>query len=246
MRRKPVVVPVLLLLNGLVFLAWQVALRMGHPVAPWGPDATTAPPLLIALERSFWTSAVHLVHGRIWTLLLSAFSHMELWHLAINMIVLWSFGGLIERLLGRGRLIALYLTAAVFSSLSHCAVSALLIGQPAKAALGASGALSAVVLVYALLFPRHRILLFGVIPLPALTAALLFVGLDLWGLVAQARGGGLPIGHGAHLGGALLGFLWWAVALRRRGLGTRGPGPPSVHRSRPGPPPPPSGWASGS
>ena len=235
MRRRPVVVPVVLALNVGVFLLWQLALRTAHPVAPWGPDAASAPQLLVVLERTFWTSAVHLLHGRWWTLLSAAFSHMDLWHLALNMLVLWGFGGLLERLLGRARFTALYLTAAVFSSLSHCVVSAFLIDQPGKAALGASGALSAVVLVYALLFPRHRILLFGVIPLPALTAALLFVALDLWGLAAQARGGGLPIGHGAHLGGALLGFLWWAVDLRRRKL----------VKPQSGPPAPPTGWVPG-
>ena len=37
---------------------------------------------------------------------------------------------------------------------------------------------------------------------------LLLVGFDVWGLVSQADGGGLPIGHGAHLGGALFGALW--------------------------------------
>lgn len=227
MRRRPVVMPVILGLNVVVFLLWQLALRSSPPVAPWGPDALSAPPLLLALERSFWTSAVHLLHGRAWTLLTSAFSHMDILHLALNMMVLWGFGGILERLLGRARFTALYLTAAVFASLSHCVVSTLLMSQPAKAALGASGALSAVVLVYALLFPRHRILLFGVIPLPALTAALLFVALDLWGLAAQARGGGLPIGHGAHLGGTLMGFLWWAFDLRRRDLGLRRPGPPA-------------------
>lgn len=230
MQRRPLVAPVILALNVVVFLLWQLALRSSPPVAPWGPDAVSAPTLLLVLERGFWTSAVHLLHGRVWTLLTAAFSHMDILHLALNMMVLWGFGGLLERLLGRARFTALYLTAAVFSSVSHCVVSTLLMSQPSKAALGASGALSAVVLVYALLFPRHRILLFGVIPLPALTAALLFVGLDLWGLVAQARGGGLPIGHGAHLGGALIGFVWWALDLRRRDLGLRRPGPPTPPR----------------
>ena len=41
----------------------------------------------------------------------------------------------------------------------------------------------------------------GIVPVPALAGVLAFVGLDLWGLIAQGRGGGLPIGHGAHLGG---------------------------------------------
>ena len=83
-------------------------------------------------------------------------------------------------------------------------------------ALGASGAIAGLVLVFSLIFPREKILLMGIIPVPALFGALAFVGLDLWGLTAQAHGGGLPIGHGAHLGGALTGMLYYVFFLRRR------------------------------
>jgi hypothetical protein len=69
-------------------------------------------------------------------------------------------------------------------------------------------------MAYALHFPRHRILLFGIVPVPALAGVLAFVGIDLWGLLAQSRGGGLPIGHGAHLGGALAGALMYFLYLR--------------------------------
>jgi membrane associated rhomboid family serine protease len=70
--------------------------------------------------------------------------------------------------------------------------------------------------LFALLYPREKLLLFGIIPLPAMFGALAFVGLDVWGVVAQAQGGGLPIGHGAHLGGALTGLLYYLFVLRPR------------------------------
>ena len=107
------------------------------------------------------------------------------------------------------------MAAAVFSSLSHCLVSSVLLGDNNIAALGASGAISGLLLAYALYFPHHKILLFGIIPIPALAGVLGFVGIDLWGLVAQSRGGGLPIGHGAHLGGALAGAVMYFFWLRR-------------------------------
>ena len=44
-----------------------------------------------------------------------------------------------------------------------------------------------------------------------MVGAILFVGLDVWGVIAQAGGGGLPIGHGAHLGGALAGLIYYFV-----------------------------------
>jgi rhomboid-like protein len=196
------VVVAIVALNILVFLAWQAA--------------TVAPALQVFMVTNFLVSTTHLLHGMVWTLLSSAFSHSELWHLVLNMFVLWSFGTVLERLWGSRTFLLFYLAAAAVASFCHCLGSSLLMHNPDIPALGASGAVSGLLLAYALIFPRHRILLFGVIPVPALAGVLAFVGIDLWGLVAQSRGGGLPIGHGAHLGGALAGALMYLLVLRRR------------------------------
>lgn len=201
MRRPLLVVPVVVVINVLVFFAWQAS--------RWSPE------LAGFMITNFLVSWVHLEHGYVWTLLAAAFSHSELWHIAINMVVLWSFGSVLERLLGWRVFAAFYLTSALVASVAHCVVSWGM-GRAEVSALGASGAVSALLLLYALLFPRARLLVFGIIPVPALAGALFFVGLDLWGLVAQGQGGGLPIGHGAHLGGAVCGFVFWLVALRGR------------------------------
>jgi membrane associated rhomboid family serine protease len=201
-RRRLWALPVIVGLNVVVFLAWQFAV---HGTELWA-----------VLARNFLVSSHRLEQGMWWTLLTAAFSHMELWHLALNMIVLWSFGNVLERLLGVRVFVAFYLVAAVFSSASHCLVSSLVLGNDQIAALGASGAVSAVLLAFALLFPKHKILLFAVIPVPALAGALFFVALDLWGLIAQGQGAGLPIGHGAHLGGALCGALFYVTYLKGR------------------------------
>jgi hypothetical protein len=110
--------------------------------------------------------------------------------------------------------VGFYLVAAVVASVTHCAVSTLYLGNDNISALGASGAISALLIVFALYFPHQKILLFFAIPIPALFAALAFIGLDVWGLVAQGHGGGLPIGHGAHLGGALAGAVMYFAYLR--------------------------------
>ena len=201
--------PVIVALNVMVFLMWLVAVH--------GSD------LWAFLAANFLVSSHRLAQGMWWTLVTAAFSHQELWHLALNMLVLWSFGSVLERLLGWRVFTAFYLVAAVFSSASHCFVSSVLLGNDRLAALGASGAVSAVLIAFALLFPRHKILLFGIVPIPALIGALLFVALDLWGLTAQTRGAALPIGHGAHLGGALCGAVFWATYLRGRFGGAMGP-----------------------
>ena len=201
LERKPIVVPVFLGLNLLVFLGWNLLS---------GTRGRTF------FFENFLISTAHLKEGFVWTLVTSAFSHIEIWHFLLNMVVLHSFGGLLERFLGPQRFLRFYLTAAVVSSLSHCLVSSWLMGDGTIPALGASGALAGLLLVFALLFPKQRILVFGILPVPALLGAIAFIGLDIWGLVAQSRGGGLPIGHGAHLGGAFAGIVYYFWVLRPR------------------------------
>lgn len=166
------------------------------------------------MMNNFTTSWSLLLKGRYWTLLTSAFSHEMLFHIFINMFVLNSFGTLLERVLGSWSFVKFYLIAAVLSSLSHCLVSAYLIQDPSIAAVGASGAVAGVILVFSLLFPREKILLFAIIPLPAIVGALGFIAIDIWGLISQTKGGGLPIGHGAHLGGAFTGIVYYFFVLR--------------------------------
>lgn len=201
-RRRSPAVTVILAANVAVFLAWQVA--------------ATLPGLETFMISNFLVSTTHLLHGLVWTLVTAAFSHTELWHLAINLFVLWSFGSVLERLWGSRVFVVFYLTAAVVASFSHCLVSSLLMGSDDIPALGASGAVSGLLMAYALYFPRHKILLFGIIPIPAMVGVLAFVGIDLWGLIVQTRGGGLNIGHGAHLGGAAAGAAIYFGYLRTR------------------------------
>jgi len=124
-----------------------------------------------------------------------------------------------ERLLGSLRFTVFFFVAGVVASLAHVATSSLLLGEPGLPALGASGALAGMLMLFSFSFPRARVLFFFILPVPALAAALAFIAIDIWGLTAQMGNGGLPIGHGAHLGGAAVGILYYLVrgkALRAR------------------------------
>jgi len=181
-------------INVIVFIGWLV---LGREDSSFMID-------------NFTVSWLGLTEHRYWTLFTSVFSHNLLFHLLINMFVLRSFGSIMEQVLGPRRFLRFYLLAGILSSLAHAVVSAFVLGRPDLPAVGASGAIAGVVLLFSLMFPKEKILIFGLIPMPALVGALAFIGLDLWGVVAQAEGGGLPIGHGAHLGGAFTGiFYYW-------------------------------------
>jgi rhomboid-like protein len=199
-------ISLLILLNILIFFLW-LSTSLGY--LPLGINESF-------MERNFLVSWNGLLEGRYWTLLSSAFSHTLFIHIFLNMFVLQSFGPIVHSVLGVRRFAAFYLIAAIISSFSHAAVSAFVVGKPGLPALGASGAVSGVILLFALLFPTQKILMFGFIPVPAIIGGLIFIGLDLWGLWAQAEGGGLPIGHGAHLGGAFTGIFYYLILLMNR------------------------------
>lgn len=195
------VVKAILALNVTVFLVWLSgavpAVMTDHFVVSW----------------------THLAEGRAWVLVTALFSHAMGLHLAINMVVLLSFGTPLEQAMGSGRFLLFYLAAGVAGCLAHAFAMQFLLGSPGQAACGASAALVAILMLFALAFPKEEVLLFFVIPLPAIAAALAFVALDVFGLIYQAEGGGLPIGHGAHLGGAVVGvlyFLAWGREVRER------------------------------
>ena len=159
--------------------------------------------------NNFLVSTDSLFEGRVWTLLTSVFSHNLPFHLLINMLVFYSFGRVLENILGPKRFLSLFLIAGIAGSLSHCLTSSLLLSNSSLPALGASGAVSGILVVFSFMFPKQLIYIFGIIPIPAMVGTIIFVGLDLLGLFTQAAGSSVPIGHGAHLGGALAGFIYF-------------------------------------
>jgi len=189
-------IPFLILLNVIVYFLWH------------------RPTFLTFMADNFLVSWEAIDAGRWWVLVTSNFSHNMLFHILINMLVLNNFGTLIEALLGSKFILKFYLIAGVVSGLSHAMVSAFILGDPGLPALGASGSIAGLILIFSMLFPKEKILLLGFIPMPAIVGAVAFIGLDLWGLMAQAEGGGLPIGHGAHLGGAFTGIIWYFFLIR--------------------------------
>ncbi len=74
-----------------------------------------------------------------------------------------------------------------------------------------TGAVYAILSSYALTFPKHNVMLYGIVPVPAL----FFVG-ALCALDYFKFGTGTNTGHAAHLVGALSGAAFWALRIRGR------------------------------
>jgi len=168
------------------------------------------------------------------TLVTSLFLHGNLLHLAGNLLFLVVFGDTIEQRLGSLRFVLFYLAGGVAANL----VYALLTGAPRIPLVGASGAISAVLGAYLVLYPRVRVFTF--IPpflLPWLVLALvarvprffllwlpawLFIG--YWFLVQLVEattgvslgGGAAAVAWWAHVGGFLFGASAARLFARRR------------------------------
>lgn len=151
---------------------------------------------------------------QVWRLVTAAFCHAAPGHLFWNMIALFFFGPLVERLWGRRDFVAFYLTAAVLGNLVFVAAG---YAGPAAAAdrmvLGASGAVVAVVILCAFFYPHQRVmLLFPPIPLPLWALGVLYVAGDLWGMLDKHNVSN--VAYSVHLTGAAVGTLFRFVDLR--------------------------------
>jgi membrane associated rhomboid family serine protease len=168
--------------------------------------------------------------GEVWRLLTPLFLHANLWHLFFNMLVLYMFGTRVEELYGSRETLLFYLVGGIFAQGIYLLAQLLNLSPPNMAAIGASGAVTAVLVLFALHYPTHRVLLFFVIPVPMWLVVILFVGMDLMGAFEAGASG---IGYFAHLGGALFGFLYYKSGLRFAGSLTRPQRSTAAKRIRP-------------
>ncbi|MFP4524326.1 MAG: rhomboid family intramembrane serine protease [Candidatus Woesearchaeota archaeon] len=161
------------------------------------------------LGRGFTTSLALVgadVLSRPWILFTSMFLHGSFTHLLFNMYALFLFGTLIERRIGSRRFLWAYLISGVVAS------AIFTLANPSGMAVGASGAIMAVLGLVIMLMPDLKVLFFFVIPMSMRTAGVIFALIDLVGFVS----GGTGIAHAAHLGGLACG-LAYGYYLKRKG-----------------------------
>ena len=140
---------------------------------------------------------------KIWQLFSHMFLHGSVTHLAFNMIGLWSFGRVLERVWGGQRFLYFYLICGVCAGIAQ-----LIVTEPYSVAVGASGALYGVLVAFALLFPNFKIMLiFLPVPIPAKYFVPVLLLIDLSAGLTGIAIFGQNIAHFAHLGGAMAGFV---------------------------------------
>ena len=155
-------------------------------------------------------------------LFFSMFLHGGLLHLAGNMLFLWIYGDNVEHVLGRFGFLAAYLGTGAVATWFF----AFFAGPSMIPLVGASGAISGVLGVYFLLFPRNKVKVFvALIPfyvdvflLPARLVLGFFVVVD--NLLPLLIGSQSSVAYGAHIGGFLGGLV---IALAGERLSWRWP-----------------------
>ena len=167
---------------------------------------------------------------RPWQLLTSGFMHGDFGHLFFNMLALWMFGAPLEQTWGEKRFLAFYLACLIGGSLCQLALMTWLLSQQGQmsTSLGASGAIFGLLLGYAMLFPNRRMVLF---PIPIEMSARTFVIIFGVAELVFAYTGWQPgIGHFAHLGGMLFGWLLIRYWRGQPPFGKRRPPGPRIVR----------------
>lgn len=137
----------------------------------------------------------------------SAFLHANFMHLFFNMFALFTFGSFLERFFienfgsFEG---SLYFFLIYFISLLSGSLLTVIFhyNNPQYVAVGASGAVSGIVFSYIIFFPTSMLYVFF-IPMPAYLFAFLWIGFSVYGMKSKLGN----IGHEAHLGGAIGGFV---------------------------------------
>jgi membrane associated rhomboid family serine protease len=172
----------------------------------------TQPPQIADATDGGWCTELFALHSDVWKrpwfgfeLLTYGFLHDQhnLWHILGNMFVLWMFGRDIEARYGRREFLAFYLVSIVVAGLIWT-IAELFTARPASV-IGASGGISALLILYAFCFPSRMVLFMFFIPMRMWVLGVIIVGWD----VLRAFDVDNPVAATAHLGGALFGFLYY-------------------------------------
>ncbi|GAA4929709.1 rhomboid family intramembrane serine protease [Mucilaginibacter defluvii] len=142
---------------------------------------------------------------RFWTPVTYMFIHADIFHILFNMLWLYWMGQIFEEYLGHKRTIGLYLmgglAGAFFFVLAFNTIPAF---EGANASVvGASAGVMAIIIATATLLPDYTIHLFLFGPVKLKWLAIFYILIDFLSMAGSNAGGSI-----AHLGGALLGFIY--------------------------------------
>ncbi len=141
-----------------------------------------------------------------------ALLHADWMHLFVNMFVLWSFGRIVEMMFAQyfGPMatvyfLLLYVGGVVFSTLPSYAKHK---NHDWYNAVGASGAVSAILFASIIMYPQGSVMfIFFPVPIPSWIFGILYLVYSAY----MAKKGTDNVGHDAHFWGAVFGLVFTIV-----------------------------------
>ncbi len=137
----------------------------------------------------------------IWQPITYMFIHGDLFHVLINMFVLWMFGSEMESIWGRAQFLRYYFLTGVGSGLVWLLFNA---GQSYSVLIGASGAIYGILIAYGMMFPNRTVYLYFMIPIKV-KWFVVFLGAVAF---LSSFNNNTNISHLTHLSGMVIGFVY--------------------------------------
>jgi Uncharacterized membrane protein (homolog of Drosophila rhomboid) len=150
-------------------------------------------PLFGLVPKMVWSELM------IWQPITYLFFHGGIWHVLINMFVLWMFGSELERIWGKHRFLKFYFITGIGSGLITMFFSL----KSMTPIVGASGAVYGVLLAYGLTYPNRQIYLYGIIPIKSIWFV---IGIGFIAFMSSFNNLS-QVSHITHLSGMLIGYL---------------------------------------
>ncbi len=133
-------------------------------------------------------------------MLSSGFLHVDMMHLIFNMLTLYFFAPVVLSWLGTFSFVLIYFGSLIFGNLLTMMFHK---NDYSYRAVGASGAVTGILYSAILLQPNMMLGVFFIIPMPAYIFGIVYLLYSIYGMKAKNDN----IGHTAHFGGAIGGYL---------------------------------------
>ncbi len=164
----------------------------------------------VSPQSRYYTAMIPgLVAGRgfYWQFLTYMFTHANISHILFNMLGLFFFGTQVERRIGSSEFLLFYLLTGVLAGIFSYAVY-MFTGMYGVVLLGASGAVFAVLLAFAVYFPTANIYIMGIFPVRAPLLVIGYTAIELFSQMFSVRSG---VAHLTHLAGFGFAFLYFLI-----------------------------------
>jgi len=197
----------------------------------WGFRTGLIPPVIKALLISntlifllsyFYSSVINQLFGlvplavwsqfAIWQPVTYMFLHGSFFHILFNMFVLWMFGSDLERTWGSRQFLQYYLICGIGAGLFN------VLFQPHSMVpiIGASGAIYGLLVAFALMYPNRLVYLYFLFPVKVKYMVIVLVAIEFFSSMLGSPQSG--VAHLAHLGGAVIGFIYIKGILQGRSV----------------------------